>query len=165
MNNTLFLSIFSLSLFILAACENKHQDDYTPLASEEIPIDAIDEFSQMNVVEQKGTKGQIFIQNTHEIKWFESISNTLMYLKLPETATQPMIAYVTLSNADSNPIEPLQWIKVEEAWFIQQPSNNHFSASTWSAYQTQQEAEEALSPPFNSIYRFQEITLERLTQP
>ena len=69
----------------------------------------------MGVTDTGGSKGQVQRSDSGEVIWFDSVRTTLTYLRLPETANQPLAAWV--STHDS----PAHWLAVKDAWLVQTP--------------------------------------------
>ena len=88
MKNTLAL--------ILAACLLTACGDDKPAvrleAEATIPADAHDYFNHMGLHDTRGSKGQVRLSESGETVWFDSARTLLTYLRLPETANQPLTA-------------------------------------------------------------------------
>jgi len=99
---------------LLTAC-----DDDKPAvrleAEATIPADAHDYFNHMGLHDTRGSKGQVRLSESGETVWFDSARTLLTYLRLPETANQPLAAWV--STHDS----PAHWLAVKDAWLVQTP--------------------------------------------
>ena len=80
-----------------------------------IPADAHDYFNHMGLHDTRGSKGQVRLSESGETVWFDSARTLLTYLRLPETANQPLAAWV--STHDS----PAHWLAVKDAWLVQTP--------------------------------------------
>ena len=105
------LTFLAFALLLTACGDDKPKAPAEPVAA--IPADARDYFNQMGVTDTGGSKGQVQRSDSGEVIWFDSVRTTLTYLRLPETANQPLAAWV--STHDS----PAQWIAVNDAWLVQ----------------------------------------------
>ena len=104
------LSALTLALLLTACGDDKPSAPAEPIAT--IPADARDYFNQMGVSDTGGSKGQVRRSDSNETVWFDSVRTTLTYLHLPETANQPLTAWVSAHD------NPAQWIAVNDAWFV-----------------------------------------------
>ena len=101
---------------LLAACG----DDKPAVrleAEATIPADAHDYFNHMGLHDTRGSKGQVRLSESGETVWFDSARTLLTYLRLPETANQPLTAYISTFEP------PAHWLPVEDAWFVQTPQS------------------------------------------
>ena len=105
------LSALTLALLLTACGDDKPTAPAEPIAT--IPADARDYFNQMGVTDTGGSKGQVRRSDSNETVWFDSVRTTLTYLHLPETANQPLTAWVSAHD------NPAQWIAVNDAWLVQ----------------------------------------------
>lgn len=111
--------LFLVAGLALAACDNAEKAPPPSAPQAEIPAEAVDYFSHMNVLETDGSKGQIILQSGETV-WFGNIRQMLSYLRLPETANQPMQAYASLSRTDGMQGDGnWQWTPVENLYFVQ----------------------------------------------
>lgn len=148
----------------LTACDQP-ESKAPPPAIAEIPDSAVDPLSHMAALETEGHKGQIHFNDGSEPVWFGSIANMMVYMRLPETATRPMTAYASTADARGEAVEPWQWVKLEDAWFVLLPpdENNPLSLATWTAYADEQSAQSVLQNiPKSRLYRFVDIGDEDL---
>ena len=83
----------ALALLLTACGDDKPAAPAEPVAT--IPTDARDYFNQMGVSDTGGSKGQVRRSDNGETLWFDSVRTTLTYLRLPETANQPLTAYIS----------------------------------------------------------------------
>ena len=107
------LTFLAFALLLTACGDDKPKAPAEPVAA--IPADARDYFNQMGVTDTGGSKGQVQRSDSGEVIWFDSVRTTLTYLRLPETANQPLAAWV--STHDS----PAHWLAVKDAWLVQPP--------------------------------------------
>ena len=105
----------ALALLLAACGDDKPAAPAEPVAT--IPTDARDYFNQMGVSDTGGSKGQVRRSDSGETLWFDSVRTTLTYLRLPETANQPLTAYISTFEP------PAHWLPVEDAWFVQTPQS------------------------------------------
>ena len=105
----------ALALLLAACGDDKPAAPAEPVAT--IPTDARDYFNQMGVSDTGGSKGQVRRSDNGETLWFDSVRTTLTYLRLPETANQPLTAYISTFEP------PAHWLPVEDAWFVQTPQS------------------------------------------
>ena len=103
-----------LAASLLTACGND-KPAVRLEAEATIPADAHDYFNHMGLHDTRGSKGQVQRSDSGEVIWFDSVRTTLTYLRLPETANQPLAAWV--STHDS----PAHWLAVKDAWLVQTP--------------------------------------------
>ena len=109
MKKILLTATFAL---LLAACgDDKPTAAAEPIAT--IPADARDYFNQMGVTDTGGSKGQVRRSDSGETLWFDSVRTTLTYLRLPETANEPLTAWVSAYD------NPAQWLATDQAWYVQ----------------------------------------------
>ena len=113
MNIKKALPALAFALLLTACGDDKAKAPAEPVAA--IPADARDYFNQMGVTDTGGSKGQVQRSDSGEVIWFDSVRTTLTYLRLPETANQPLAAWV--STHDS----PAHWLAVKDAWLVQTP--------------------------------------------
>lgn len=161
---TAFLTLLTAAC-LLSACDNSTQEKANIAAIADIPETAVDPLSHMTALETAGHKGQIHFHDGSEMQWFGSIANLIMYMRLPETANRPMTAYASTSDAQGNPLNPWQWVAVEEAWFVLLPpkKDDPFALATWTAYADKNLAEQVVSSiPLSRLYRYQDIQAEDL---
>ena len=111
MNIKKTLPALALALLLTACGDDKPTAPAEPIAT--IPADARDYFNQMGVTDTGGSKGQVRRSDSGEVIWFDSVRTTLTYLRLPETANQPLTAWVSAHD------NPAQWIAVNDAWLVQ----------------------------------------------
>ena len=78
-----------------------------------IPADAHDYFNHMGLHDTRGSKGQVRLSESGETVWFDSARTLLTYLRLPETANQPLAAWVSAHD------NPTQWLATDQAWYVQ----------------------------------------------
>lgn len=69
----------------------------------------------MGVSDTGGSKGQVRRSDNGETLWFDSVRTTLTYLRLPETANQPLTAWVSAHD------NAAQWLAVNDAWYVHTP--------------------------------------------
>ena len=110
MNIKKTLPALALALLLTACGDDTPKAPAEPVAA--IPADARDYFNQMGVSDTGGSKGQVRRSDSGETVWFDSVRTTLTYLHLPETANQPLTAWVSAYD------NPTQWIAVNDAWFV-----------------------------------------------
>ena len=109
MKKILLTATFAL---LLAACgDDKPTAAAEPIAT--IPADARDYFNQMGVTDTGGSKGQVRLSESGETVWFDSARTLLTYLRLPETANQPLAAWVSAHD------NPARWLATDQAWYVQ----------------------------------------------
>ena len=97
---------------LLTACgDDKPTAPAEPVAT--IPADARDYFNHMGVADSGGSKGQVQRSDGDEPLWFDSVRTTLTYLHLPETANEPLTAWVSAYD------NPAQWLATDQAWYVQ----------------------------------------------
>lgn len=108
----------ALAFVAFAGCEKNDDSAVKAEAQVEIPADAVDYFSHMNVRETAGSKGQVVLLQSGETVWFDGIRQLLTYLRLPETANQPMSAYASLSDMEDG-AEEWHWLAVDNLYFVQ----------------------------------------------
>ena len=101
----------ALALLLTACGDDKPSAAAEPVAT--IPADARDYFNQMGVSDTGGSKGQVRRSDNGETLWFDSVRTTLTYLRLPETANQPLTAWISAHD------NPALWIAVNDAWLVQ----------------------------------------------
>ena len=101
----------ALALLLAACGDDKPAAPAEPVAT--IPTDARDYFNQMGVTDTGGSKGQVRRSDSGETLWFDSVRTTLTYLRLPETANQPLAAWVSAHD------NPTQWLATDQAWYVQ----------------------------------------------
>ena len=80
-----------------------------------IPADAHDYFNHMGLHDTRGSKGQVRLSESGETVWFDSARTLLTYLRLPETANQPLTAWVSAHD------NAAQWLAVNDAWYVHTP--------------------------------------------
>ena len=107
MNIKKTLPALALATLPTACGDDKAKTPAEPVAA--IPADARDYFNQMGVTDTGGSKGQVQRSDSGEVIWFDSVRTTLTYLRLPETANQPLAA------------GPAHWLAVKDAWLVQTP--------------------------------------------
>ena len=107
------LTLLALALLLTACGDDTPKAPAEPVAA--IPADARDYFNQMGVTDTGGSKEQVQRSDSGEVIWFDSVRTTLTFLRLPETANQPLAAWV--STHDS----PAHWLAVKDAWLVQTP--------------------------------------------
>ena len=78
-----------------------------------IPADAHDYFNHMGLHDTRGSKGQVRLSESGETVWFDSARTLLTYLRLPETANQPLTAWVSAHD------NPARWLATDQAWYVQ----------------------------------------------
>ena len=105
------LLTLALALLLTACGDDKAKTPAEPVAA--IPADARDYFNQMGVTDTGGSKGQVQRSDSGEVIWFDSVRTTLTYLRLPETANQPLTAWISAHD------NPALWIAVNDAWLVQ----------------------------------------------
>ena len=105
------LPALALALLLTACGDDTPKAPAEPVAA--IPADARDYFNQMGVTDTGGSKGQVQRSDSGEVIWFDSVRTTLTYLRLPETANQPLTAWISAHD------DPAQWIAVNDAWLVQ----------------------------------------------
>lgn len=111
--------LFLVAGLALAACDDAENAPPPAAPQAQIPAEAVDYFSHMHVLETGGSKGQIIL-HSGETVWFGNIRQMLSYLRLPETANQPMQAYASLSRTDGGQDDGnWQWTPVENLYFVQ----------------------------------------------
>ena len=115
MNIKKTLPALALALLLTACGDDTPKAPAEPVAA--IPADARDYFNQMGVTDTGGSKGQVQRSDSGEVIWFDSVRTTLTYLRLPETANQPLTAYISTFEP------PAHWLPVEDAWFVQTPQS------------------------------------------
>ena len=103
--------LLTAALLLTACGDDKAKAPAEPVAA--IPADARDYFNQMGVTDTGGSKGQVRRSDSGETLWFDSVRTTLTYLRLPETANQPLTAWVSAHD------NPAQWLAVNDAWLVQ----------------------------------------------
>ena len=109
------ITTLALALLLTACGDDKPTASAEPIAT--IPADARDYFNQMGVSDTGGSTGQVRRSDSNETVWFDSVRTTLTYLHLPETANQPLTAYISTFEP------PAHWLPVEDAWFVQTPQS------------------------------------------
>ena len=107
------LTLLALALLLTACGDDKAKAPAEPVAA--IPADARDYFNQMGVTDTGGSKGQVQRSDSGEVIWFDSVRTTLTYLRLPETANQPLTAWVSAHD------NAAQWLAVNDAWYVHTP--------------------------------------------
>ena len=105
------ITTLALALLLTACGDDKPTAAAEPVAT--IPADARDYFNQMGVADTGGSKGQVQRSDSGETVWFDSVRTTLTYLHLPETANQPLTAWISAHD------NPALWIAVNDAWLVQ----------------------------------------------
>ena len=113
MNIKKTLPALALALLLTACGNDKAKAPAEPVAA--IPADARDYFNQMGVTDTGGSKGQVRRSDSGETLWFDSVRTTLTYLRLPETANQPLTAWVSAHD------NAAQWLAVNDAWYVRTP--------------------------------------------
>ena len=159
-----FLALLLAASLALSACDNNTAPQ-RPAAIADIPEDAIDPLSHMDALETTGHKGQIHFHDGSDPIWFGSIANMIIYQRLPEIATRPMTAYASIANERGEPVEPWQWVALEDAWFVLLPPDpqNPLSLATWTAYADEASARAVLDNIEHSrLYRYADIGDEDL---
>ena len=101
-----------LAASLLTACGND-KPAVRLEAEATIPADAHDYFNHMGLHDTRGSKGQVRLSESGETVWFDSARTLLTYLRLPETANQPLTAWISAHD------NPAQWIAVNDAWLVQ----------------------------------------------
>ena len=107
--------ITPLALALLLAACGDDKPAAPPEPAPPIPADARDYFNQMGVSDPAGSKGQVRRSDNGETLWFDSVRTTLTYLRLPETANQPLTAWVSAHD------NAAQWLAVNDAWYVHTP--------------------------------------------
>ena len=105
------ITTLALALLLTACGDDKPTASAEPIAT--IPADARDYFNQMGVSDTGGSKGQVRRSDSNETVWFDSVRTTLTYLHLPETANQPLTAWVSAHD------NPARWLATDQAWYVQ----------------------------------------------
>ena len=92
----------SILVFAIACLLTACGDDKPAVrleAEATIPADARDYFNQMGLHDTRGSKGQVRLNTSGGTVWFDSARTLLTYLRLPETANQPLTAYINIGVA------------------------------------------------------------------
>jgi copper chaperone NosL len=109
--------ILSLSLCLLVSCSETVSVDIP--SPQELTRDAIGYYCQMTVVEHKGPKGQIILNDQDEPLWFTSVRDTIAFTVLPGEPKNIAAIYVTdigLASWDSPEINT--WVDGHKAWYV-----------------------------------------------
>ena len=105
MKNLLALLALLLAASLLTAC------------GDDKPAVRLEAEATMGLHDTRGSKGQVRLSESGETVWFDSARTLLTYLRLPETANQPLTAYISTFEP------PAHWLPVEDAWFVQTPQS------------------------------------------
>ena len=106
-----------LSLSLLLSCSETVSVAIP--SAQELTRDAIGYYCQMTVVEHKGPKGQIILNDQDEPLWFTSVRDTIAFTVLPGEPKNIAAIYVTdigLASWDSPEINT--WVDGHKAWYV-----------------------------------------------
>jgi copper chaperone NosL len=114
LGNCVFVVTF---VALLLGCERRQPS--TPPPPQDLTGEEIGYFCKMVVVEHKGPKGQIFLDNVKAPLWFTSVRDTLAFTRLPDEPKDIRAIYVTDEGAASwDHPEPGTWVDATRAWYV-----------------------------------------------
>jgi len=115
MYKKLFL-LSALSLLTMACDKPRHADIPLPQV---LTRDASGYYCLMTVLNHKGPKGQIILDDKADALWFTSVRDTIAFTLSPEEPKNIAAIYVNdMAAADWNNPGENNWIDARKAWYV-----------------------------------------------
>lgn len=150
----------------LTACGDK-QEDSQPSSLSSLHITQQDEchLCGMLIKGFPGPKGAIQIDSATALRKFCSSNDLFAYLLQPENVQLKKQAYVhDMANADWHTPDDEAFVQVEEAWYVIEHKLKGAMGPTIASFGKQEAAENFVQNHQGKIIRFQDISLELISQ-
>jgi copper chaperone NosL len=117
MMSMMYKTFFLTFVILLAACE-KSQPLVVPPA-QTLTRDASGYYCLMTVMHHSGPKGQVFLSDKSEPRWFTSVRDVIAFTLSPEEPRNIVAIYVNdMTEADWDNPGADNWIDANKAWYV-----------------------------------------------
>lgn len=162
--NRLSLTFLVLSVVLSGCFEQAKKEMPTP---QEFTSEDAGQICGMLLSDHAGPKGQIHLRVQQQPMWFTTVRDTISYLRMPDSASQIAVTYVSdMGKAQSWAVPgPDTWVKVEDAFFvINSERQGGMGAPEAIPFSQREDAEAFLQKHGGAIVRLQDISDIYLTE-
>jgi len=161
-NKALITVVFSLGLF---GCEQA-QEQISIADPVKLTVDDVGHFCGMLVVNHKGPKGQVFLNDgTVDPLWFVSARDSLAYSRMPDEEFKVSVIYVSDMGKAASWDDPGDdaWVKAEDAWYVEGSSRTGgMGMAEWVPFSDKAKAEAFVAEFGGSLVQLDSIDTDDL---
>ncbi len=141
----------------LAGCEKNQPFDVPP--PQPLTREASGYYCLMTVVNHKGPKGQIILDDKPQALWFTSVRDTIAFTRSPEEPKNIAAIYVNdMSAADWDNPGADNWIDAKKAWYVLgSDRSGGMGAPEAVPFSTREKAESFAASQGGKVYDFSSI--------